>query len=653
MNRAYSIDTNKDENSHASSIRSYLKNYSQMKTLYKIFPLIIFLFLSIPISVISQKASHTFEIKDGNFLYDGQPIQIHSGEMHYPRVPHEYWRHRFKMMRAMGLNAVATCVFWNYHNTAPGVWDFTTGNHNLAEYIRTAQEEGLFVILRPGPYVCAEWEYGGYPWWLTKNKDLIVRGNGAFLDSCNTYIKILAAQIKNLQITHGGPIIMVQVENEFGSYVSQQTSISRDDHQKYYLTIKKMLEQTGFDVPFFTSDGSWVFESGAIPGVLPTANGEGDIENLVKCVNKYNSGKGPYMVAEYYPGWLDHWGEPFVKVATTDVIKQLEKYLQNNINFSFYMVHGGTNFGFTSGANFNDGHDIQPDITSYDYDAPISESGSATPKYLAIRDLMQKYSAKTLPSLPEPIPTIKIKDITFKKTANLFNYKNLIKPKISDKPLTFEELNQGYGYVLYSRHFTKPIKGKLSIPGLRDFATLYVNNKKIGVLNRATNTYSIDIDIPMNGTLDIFTENMGRINYGAQIINNTKGITSGIHINDSEIIGNWEMYPFPMETAPDLKPLKSSNNPGLPTLYYGTFEISKTGDTFLNFTNWGKGIVFINGHNIGRYWNIGPQQTLYLPGCWLKKGKNEIIVFEQLNEKVQQFLSTQETPELNNLILSF
>ncbi|HEX3010043.1 MAG TPA: beta-galactosidase, partial [Bacteroidales bacterium] len=362
--------------------------------------------ISFCFSVNSQTKEKPFEIKDGSFLLHGKPVQIHSGEMHYPRIPKEYWRHRFKMMKAMGLNTVATYVFWNYHNTAPGVWDFKSDNKNLVEYIKTAQEEGMFVILRPGPYVCAEWEFGGYPWWLLNSKDLKIRTNQPFLDSCRVYINKLAEQVKNLQISKGGPIIMVQVENEFGSYMAQRKDIPTEDHRKYYLSIKQMLTDAGFDIPFFTSDGSWLFEGGAIPGVLPTANGEDNIDNLKKAVNKYNNNQGPYMVAEFYPGWLDHWAEPFIKVDKEQTVKQTEKYLQNGVNFNFYMVHGGTNFAFTSGANYNDEFDIQPDITSYDYDAPISDAGWATPKYLAIRDVMKRYVGYPVPEIPEQIPVI-------------------------------------------------------------------------------------------------------------------------------------------------------------------------------------------------------------------------------------------------------
>lgn len=596
-----------------------------------------------------QEEVKTFEIKNGEFLLNKEPIKIYSGEMHYSRIPKEYWRHRLKMVKALGLNTVATCVFWNYHNTAPGTWDFETGNRNLAEYIRMAHEEGLYVILRPGPYVCAEWEFGGYPWWLQQNPDLVVRSNNkAFLDSCNIYFKKLAEQVKDLQISHGGPIIMVQVENEFGSYVSQRTDISLADHKKYYASIHKMLIDVDFDVPFFTSDGSWLFDNGAIQGVLPTANGEGDIANLKKSVDKHYP-NGPYMVAEYYPGWLDHWGEKFIRLSPQENLEQVKKYLENDINFNIYMVHGGTNFGFTSGANFNENSDIQPDLTSYDYDAPISEAGWATPKYMLIREEFLKHVNYPVPEIPEKIHVIQIPDIDSVTSFDLFERMESNPFIQRDRPSTFEELNQGHGYLVYSMHFPEATKGVLKIDGLRDFALVYVNGTKVGDLNRMLNKYTLDIDIPAQGKLDILVENMGRINYGSEIVNNKKGIISPVFIDSKEITGNWKMVQIPMDNVPDFDGLLSKTRIGMPALYKFIFHLDKTGDTFLDMRNWGKGIVFVNGINIGRYWNIGPQQTLYVPGCWLKEGVNEIVVFEQLNSVEQKTLISVKQPILEEL----
>lgn len=603
-------------------------------------------------SLAQSKAAHTFEVKGGEFVYDGKPIKIHSGEMHFARVPKEYWRHRLQMMKAMGLNTVATYVFWNYHETAPGVWDFKSESRNIHEFIKTAQEVGLMVILRPGPYACAEWEFGGYPWWLQKNKELVIRTyNQPFLDSCKVYMTKLAEQVKDLQVSNGGPIIMVQAENEFGSYVAQRKDIPLEQHKRYNKAIRDMLEEVGFKGPFFTSDGSWLFNGGAIPGILPTANGEDNIDNLKKVVNEYHGGVGPYMVAEFYPGWLDHWGEPFPKVPTADVVAQTEKYLQNGVNFNFYMVHGGTNFGFTTGANYDGKHDIQPDMTSYDYDAPISEAGWATEKYNAIRELMKKHVDYAIPAVPKAIPVVTTAPIAMTKAVSVLDWKNGLTPVTNDIPLTFEALNQGHGYVLYSKKFVQPISGKFAIKGLRDFATIYVNGEKVGELNRQSKKYEMDIDIPFNATLDILVENMGRINYGSEIVNNTKGIISPVMINDIEITGSWKMYKMPLDKVPSTKGLVQSKQAGIPTFYAGTFTMTTIGDMFLDMRTWGKGIVFVNGHHLGRYWSVGPQQTLYVPGAWLKKGVNEIFVFEQQNDVVNKSIPTLAKPILEQLNL--
>ena len=592
--------------------------------------------------------NNAFSISNGEFIQNGVPVKIHSGEIHYSRVPKDYWRHRFRMMRALGLNAVTTYVFWNYHETAPGVWDFETGNKDLAQYIRTASEEGLYVILRPGPYVCAEWEFGGYPWWLQNNPDLAVRTNNKpFLDSCRTYLEHLYTEVDGLFANQGGPIIMIQAENEFGSYVAQQKDIPEEEHMAYKMAVYKLLKEVGFPEPFFTSDGSWLFNEGSIPGALPTANGEDNIETLKSVVNRYNGNKGPYMVAEFYPGWLDHWGEPFIRVNGGDIAKQTESFLKAGVNFNFYMVHGGTNFGFTSGANYTKEIDLQPDITSYDYDAPITEAGWTTPKYDTIRRVMQMYSQQILPAIPERIPVIKFNALPINARMDVLNRVKKQKPVLNDQPMTFEQLEQGHGYVLYRKSFKEGVSGTLKVKGLRDYAGVYINGIKAGVLNRCINKYEINVAIPENGILELLVENMGRINYGAEIVHNTKGIISPVMLNDLELSGNWEMYKMPMDEVPMVKGRKVTV--GRPGFYESIFDLDQVADTFLDMSGWGKGIVFINGHNLGRYWSIGPQQTLYVPGCWLKKGKNRIVIFEQLNDKPQDCIQFTDTPVLEVL----
>ncbi len=617
---------------------------SNMRNFSRYLYIILFVFLAN--SAFSQKGN--FEIKEGHFLLNGKPFTIYSGEMHYPRVPSEYWKHRLQMMKAMGLNTVTTYVFWNYHEEAPGKWNFS-GEKDLRRFIKTAQEVGLYVIIRPGPYVCAEWEFGGYPWWLQKNRNLeIRRDNKAFLEECEKYISELSKQIVPLQITNGGPIIMVQAENEFGSYVAQRKDIPLEEHRKYSHKIKGMLLKGGISVPLFTSDGSSLFKGGSIEGALPTANGESDIDVLRKSINEYNGGKGPYMVAEYYPGWLDHWAEPFVKVSTEEVVKQTDLYIKNGISFNYYMIHGGTNFGFTSGANYNKEFDIQPDLTSYDYDAPICESGWATPKYHALRKIFEKIYNGKLPEIPQPTKVITIPNIEFSKTSSLFDVIARINPVIKDQPLTFEDLNIGNGYVLYRRKFDKAQKGLLEIKGLRDYANIYVNGVWKGELNRIYKKYDLEIDLKAGDQLDILVENMGRINYGAEIVHNLKGIIEPVKINQSDITGNWDMFPLPFDQFPKHISNTKKMIDGSPIIQEAEFNLNETGDTFLDMRNFGKGIVFINGKNLGRYWSkAGPQQTLYIPGVWLKKGKNLIQIFEQI--KSPNSVSSIDHPILNQL----
>nr|WP_228408614.1 beta-galactosidase family protein [Chryseobacterium sp. JV274] len=595
----------------------------------------------------SQKGN--FEIKDGHFILNGKPFTVYSGEMHYPRVPSEYWKHRLEMMKAMGLNTVTTYVFWNYHEEAPGKWNFS-GEKDLKKFIKTAQEVGLYVIIRPGPYVCAEWEFGGYPWWLQKYKDLeIRRDNKAFLEECRKYINQLAKQIVPMQINNGGPVIMVQAENEFGSYVAQRKDIPLEEHRKYSHKIKEMLLNSGVSVPLFTSDGSSIFKGGSIEGAIPTANGEGDIDILKKSINEYNGGQGPYMVAEYYPGWLDHWAEPFAKVSTEEVVKQTELYIKNGISFNYYMIHGGTNFGFTSGANYDRDHDIQPDLTSYDYDAPISEAGWATPKYNALREVFQKIHQNKLPDVPKQMKVITIPTIKFSKINCLFDLTDRQKPVVSDKPLTFEDLNIGNGYVLYRRKFDNDTKGKLEIKGLRDYANIYINGRWKGELNRVNKKYDLDIEIKSGDRLEILVENMGRINYGAEIVHNLKGIISPVKINGTEVSGNWEMLPMPFDTFPKHTFKQKEIAAHSPVIQEAEFTLDETGDTFLDMRNFGKGIVFINGKNAGRYWSkVGPQLTLYIPGVWLKKGRNLIQIFEQIES--HNTVSSIDHPILDCLV---
>jgi beta-galactosidase len=594
-----------------------------------------FLIVTILLMLNQRMAASTFTIGETNFLLNGKPFQIKAGEMHPARVPHQYWANRLRMIHAMGLNTVSIYVFWNVHEPREGEFNFS-GDANIAEFVRLAQKEGLWVILRPGPYCCAEWEFGGFPWWLLKNHDMKVRSRDPrFLAAAATYMKKLGEQLAPLQITHGGPIILVQVENEYGSY--------GNDHV-YMQKILDMDRAAGFDVPFFTADGGGqMMANGHLPGILPGLNG-GSGPDIMKEIGKYRP-HGPWFVPEFYPGWLDHWGEPHAHVGISGLVRETKWKLTNNVSFSYYMVFGGTSFGFMNGANYG-GH-YQPQPTSYDYDAPIDEAGHPTPKYFALRKILASHLApgETLPGVPTTAPVITIPKIELTESASVFD--NLGPPVKSEKPLSFEDLNQGCGYVLYVTKISGPTSGLLKINGLRDYAVICVDGKRVAVLDRREKQDSTSLKITnATATLDILVENCGRINYGGRLAYNRKGIIGSVMLNNHKLTG-WEMYKFPFDNVSSLK-FNPTPSAAAPAIHRGTFELSKVGDTFLDMRGWGKGIVIVNGHNLGRYWYIGPQQTLYCPGVWLKKGRNEIVVFEQLKDDVHS-LAGLAKPILNQV----
>jgi beta-galactosidase len=583
--------------------------------------LCLFLFLIVPFGLRAQKAEHTFALGDSTFLLDGKPLQMISGEMHCERIPREYWRNRMKAAKAMGLNAIGTYVFWNAHEPEQGKFDFS-GNNDIAEFVRMAKEEGLWVVMRPSPYVCAEWEFGGYPWWLLKDKTLKVRSKDPkFLDAYRKYIHELAKQLVPLQITHGGNIIMVQIENEYGSY----------GNDKEYLDInRKIFRDAGFDDVLFTCDGPNELHDGYLPGYLPAVNGLDDPKAVKDLINKYHDGKGPYYIAEWYPGWFDSWGSgKHAEVSYTENVKKLDKVLAAGISINMYMFHGGTTRGFMNGANFDDHQPYSPQTASYDYDAPLDEAGNPTDKYIAFRNVISKYlkPGTVLPPVPEKHATIAINRIKLSQFSPIFQ--NLGKPVLSKQPLSFEDLNQAYGFVLYRTHIPTVQGGWLKLNALRDYATIYINGKRIGILDRRLKQDSIAIPaVAPNSVLDILVENNGRINYGPYLSDNRQGITNIVTINGQEII-NWSMFKFPFTNVSNVKYSDKiyKNSPGL---YKGYFNLSRLGDTYLDMRPFGKGFVFLNGHNLGKYWNIGPTQTIYIPASWLKKRQNEIIVFDQL-----------------------
>jgi beta-galactosidase len=564
----------------------------------------------------AQIAAHTFGYKGEHFLLDGEPFLIISGEMHYPRVPRPYWRDRMRKMRALGLNTLCTYVFWNLHEAKPGKFDFT-GSLDVAAYTRAAQEEGLWVILRPGPYICTEWDFGGLPSWLLSTSDLKVRTTDPrFVAAAAEYLKRVGEQLAPLQITHGGPIIMVQVENEYGEF--------GNDHD-YMNAIRRIIRDAGFEVTLYTADGAekTALEGGTLPDLPAAINfGQGDPSAEFAKFASFRQGV-PRICGEYWDGWFDHWGEEHHATSPEGAAQGLDWMLSRGISVNLYMVHGGTSWGFLSGANFDGSY--QPDISSYDYDAPLDEAGRPTRKFFLIRETIKKYltAGTQLPELPAPLPMIEIPRFELREAAALGGL--LGKPALSEQPQTMEALGQQFGFVLYRKGVAKRVQGQLEIKGVRDYAVVFQGARRLGVLDRRLKQESLDVDLERGEPLDILVENMGRVNFGPGLVDDRKGIVGPVTLAGSILTG-WENYALPMADLSALR-FSTSNVKGLAFLR-GQFELSALGDTFLDMRGWGKGYVWVNGYNLGRYWKIGPQQCLFVPSMWLRRGINQVLIFD-------------------------
>ncbi|MDQ6889222.1 MAG: beta-galactosidase [Bacteroidota bacterium] len=565
---------------------------------------------------------HQFTLGKNDFLLDGKSFQIISGEMHPARIPREYWRHRIQMAKAMGCNTIAAYIFWNYQEIKEGEFDFTTGNKNVAEFIRFCKEEGMWVLLRPGPYVCAEWDFGGLPSYLLKIPDIKIRCmDKRYMSAVTRYIISLAKEVAPLQCTNGGPILMVQIENEYGSY---------GNDKEYLEALRTLWLKNGIKVPFYTSDGPtpYMLEAGNIDGAAIGLDSGSDSADFAQA--KKRNPNVPAFSGETYPGWLTHWGEKWQRPDTNDLKKQVTFLLENKKSFNFYVIHGGTNFGFTAGANAFSPTAYQPDITSYDYDAPINEQGQPTPKYFMLRNLISKYVSYKIPDVPKPIATIEVPPVEMKKMQNLFNYNVPVIKSPQPKPM--EALGQNQGLVIYKTILIGHKSGKLKIWEPHDYALIFLNGKFIDTVYRDGGKWEVTLPktVVANPVLEIVVEGMGHINF-AQFMIDRKGITDRVTLNGMTLM-NWETTLFPMDEKfiqhlPRLNSLQINNDKPC-NFFKGEFSLDETGDTYFDMSNYAKGMLYVNGHNLGRYWNIGPQQRLYCPASWLKKGKNEIIVFD-------------------------
>ena len=600
----------------------------------------------------------SFAVGKNTFLLNGKPFVVKAAEVHYPRIPRPYWEHRIKMCKALGMNTLCLYVFWNIHEQKEGVYDFT-GQNDVAEFCRLAQKNGMYVIVRPGPYVCAEWEMGGLPWWLLKKKDIRLRERDPyFLERVRLFEKEVGKQLAPLTIENGGPIIMVQVENEYGSY---------GEDKPYVSEIRDIVRQSGFDkVALFQCDWASNFTRNGLDDLIWTMNfGTGaNIDNQFRRLKELRP-ESPLMCSEFWSGWFDKWGARHETRPADDMVAGIDEMLSKGISFSLYMTHGGTSFGHWAGAN---SPGFAPDVTSYDYDAPINEWGLPTEKYWTLRRTMQKYAdGGKLPNVPKaPMNIISVPQFKFTEYAPIVCGIDTIVESRDVK--TMEELDMGWGSMFYETTLpTVSTPSLLTLNDCHDFAQVFIDGKYIGKIDRVKNEKSIVLPAVTSGQkLTILIEAMGRINFG-RAIKDFKGITKSVTLT-AEADGHeltydlkhWRIATIPSDYQTAVKAFTSAQtqyasfilNPSLKKGYYrANFTLKKVGDTFINMEAFGKGMVYVNGHALGRFWNIGPQQTLYVPGCWLKKGKNEVVVLDIVGPKGDPVAYCQDKPELDKLNL--
>jgi hypothetical protein len=580
-----------------------------------------------------SKKTHSFTLNGSEFLLDGKPFQIISGEIHYSRIPKEYWRQRIRMVKAMGCNTIAAYVFWNYHEQKEGNFDFKTGNRDLEEFIKLIQDEGMYMLFRPGPYSCGEWDLGGIPPYLLSVPDIKLRCmDDRYITAVNRYIKTVSGIIKPYLVTNGGPILMVQLENEYGSYGNDR------NYMKY---LKELWTSLDIDVPFYTSDGAttYMLEAGTLPDVAVGLD-PGAKKSQFDLARKMNPGV-PVFSSETYPGWLTHWGENWVKPDVNHLLNQVRFLMDNKLSFNFYVIHGGTNFGFTAGANSR-GKGYEPDVTSYDYDAPINEAGLPREKYFKLRDLISEYPNGKNAKLKIPAAPVlsEIPEIKMEQYGTVWD--NLPDPVRSVSPKPFESFGHYYGFAVYRTKLIGRKKGTLKITELHDYATVFLDGEYIGKIDRRLGEQSIEIPASKNENpvLEILVEGMGRINFAEQLIDR-KGITERVSLNGMTLF-NWDVFLLPMDTGyiNDLTRSDKSTRPGM--FFKGSFELKNVADTYIDMSNYKKGVVWVNGHNLGRYWEIGPQHSLYCPATFLKKGKNKIMIFDLLQTETKPVKGVKE-----------
>lgn len=568
------------------------------------------------------------EIKGNDFYLDGKEYRIYSGCIHYFRVPHQYWEDRLQKLKAAGFNTVETYVAWNLHEKEKGKFDFS-GMLDIEKFLRIAQDIGLNAIVRPGPYICAEWDFGGFPAWLLKDKNIRLRCNdAAYMAHVRDWFEVLFKKLAPMQKTRGGNIIAMQIENEYGSY---------GNDKEYLAALKKLMKECGTEVFTFTADGNWcnMISGGRLDDEYIALTFGSNAASAFHSLKGLQD-EGPHTCMEFWDGWFDHWGERHHVRPAKQVAKEVETFLNNGNSFNLYMFHGGTNFNFWAGSNFDKG--IHPTTTSYDYNAPLSEWGGYTPLYHLIRKNMLAYQGLREEDLPlPPAPVFQnIGKVELTEKAGLKANVTRIGQKhhCAHMP-SMEELGQNFGYMVYHTTFSgKYVPQLLHLDDVHDRAYVYVNgkhfktvwrNKKKSIFKGGNqNRHSFLLTDCKNGaTIDILLDAMGRVNYGKELYDR-KGI-GGVSFGAQNLFG-WDVYTLEMD---NLEKLQYDGAEQAPCFLRGKFT-AKKGDCFVHMDGFTKGFVTVNGFNLGRYWKIGPQKALYLPGTILKENEeNEIIVFEQ------------------------
>ena len=580
-----------------------------------------------------------FGYNSKTFLLDGEPFTVISGTIHYFRHVPQYWRDRLRKLRQCGFNTVETYVCWNLHERAEGSFDFG-GRLDLGAFLDIAAEEGLKAIVRPGPYICAEWDFGGLPAWLLNHRNMRVRCmDEEFLFYEKRYLSAVFDILRPRLVTCGGNVIMLQVENEYGSY--------GNDHE-YIDHLADFFRESGINVPLFTSDGPSVncLSGGTSEKLLATLNFGSNPKGSFGLLKEFRPNQ-PMMCSEFWEGWFDVWYGPHRRREPDDVAAVFDEILSMGANVNFYMFCGGTNFAFTNGANCDVNY--TPQTTSYDYDAMLTENGDLTQRFFEVREVVGKHFGN-LPELTVGnLPRRGYGDIRLSESAPLFsNLAALSKPVTSSYPLTMEELGADFGFALYSAEVCGPVCGELDLDPLRDRAMFFLNGSYAGTKERSGRNDTVRVETPA-GTkvrVDVLVENLGRINYGVHMSDNRKGLINSVRIDQQHIFG-WTMYPLTMDDLSALSFGAAAESGGCPAFLRGYLDIGgEPEDTFIRLDGFHKGFVTVNGFNIGRYWNdAGPQKTLYLPAPLLKKGRNEIIVFE-LHGFEENRIESVDTPDL-------